>query len=85
MKGIVLSVAAGLLLSTPVLACPQFPKHPNMHAAAQDFCAAAEKIRAAQKANKDELGGHAEAALKHVEAAEKELAEAAAFANAKKK
>ncbi len=85
MKGIVLSVAAGLLLSTPVLACPQFPKHKNMHDAAQDFCAAAEKIKAAQKANKDELGGHAEAALKHLEQAMHELEEAAVFANAKKK
>lgn len=81
MKGFILGSVAALLLSSPVWACPEFPKHPNMHKAAQDLCAAHKAVNEAIEANKGELGGHAIQAQKLLNQAMGQLEEAAAFAN----
>jgi hypothetical protein len=84
MKRIVFASVAAFLLSSPVFAagkCPEFPKHANMHAAAQDLCAAAEKTFDAIKANKEQLGGHGEQAEKSIREAIMHLEQAAKYAN----
>jgi len=85
MKRVIISTISALLLSTPVWACPEFPRHPNMHKAAADLCAAHRAINEAIEANKAELGGHAVQAQKLLSEAMGQLEQAAAFANAKKK
>jgi len=85
MKAIVTGFAAALLLSSSVWACPEFPRHPNMHKAAADLCAAHQAINAAIEANKAELGGHAMEAQKLLNQAMGQLEQAAKFANEKKK
>ncbi len=56
-------------------------KHPNLAEAQHHILQAAEKIDEAQKANKDELGGHAEKAKQLLDQASRELKEAAEFAD----
>jgi hypothetical protein len=56
-------------------------KHPNLAAAQHGLREAWEKADAAQHENKDELGGHAQAAKEHIEAADRELKAAAEFAD----
>lgn len=59
-------------------------RHPNL-AAAQELCEQAwVRIDEAQKANKDQLGGHAEKAKHLLEEVNHELKEAAEFANHRK-
>jgi hypothetical protein len=54
-------------------------RHPNLAAAQHHIGEAMEKVREAQKANKDELGGHAERALELLSQADHELKEGAEF------
>jgi len=56
-------------------------KHPNLAEAQHHIVQAFEKIDEAQKANKDQLGGHAEKAKQLLDQASRELKEAAEFAN----
>jgi hypothetical protein len=56
-------------------------KHPNLAEAQHHILQAFEKIDEAQKANKDQLGGHAEKAKQLLDQASRELKEAAEFAN----
>lgn len=54
-------------------------RHPNLAAAQHHIGEAMEKVREAQKANKDELGGHAAKAIELLSQADHELKEAAEF------
>lgn len=54
-------------------------RHANLAAAQHHIGEAFEKIQEAQRANKDELGGHAERALELLSQANHELKEAAEF------
>ena len=54
-------------------------RHANLAAAQQHIGEAFAKIEEAQRANKDELGGHAEKALELLNQANHELKEAAEF------
>ena len=54
-------------------------RHANLAAAQHHIIEAYEKVQEAQKANKDELGGHAEKALELLSQADRELKEAAEF------
>ena len=56
-------------------------KHPNLAEAQHHILQAFEKIDEAQKANKDQLGSHAEKAKQLLDQASRELKEAAEFAN----
>ena len=56
-------------------------KHPNLAAAQHHMVEAFEKLEEAQKANKDELGGHAEKAKELLEQASREVKEAAEYAD----
>jgi hypothetical protein len=56
-------------------------RHPNLAEAQHHLIAAYAKTEEAQKENKDELGGHAQKAKELMEAADRELKEAAEFAN----
>jgi hypothetical protein len=59
-------------------------RHANL-AAAQELCVQAWlKVEEAQKANKDELGGHAQRALELLEQVNHELKQAAEFADHRK-
>jgi hypothetical protein len=80
-------VAGGALLLAGV-ALGQSPvvnigtKHGNLRAAQEYIVNAYGKIDEAQKDNKDQLGGHAEAAKQHLSEADAELRAAADYANA---
>lgn len=54
-------------------------RHANLAAAQHHIGEAVEKIEEAQRANKDELGGHAEKAIELLNQANHELKEAAEF------
>jgi hypothetical protein len=56
-------------------------KHPNLAEAQHHILEAFEKIDEAQRANKDQLGSHAEKAKQLLDQASRELKEAAEFAN----
>jgi F0F1-type ATP synthase membrane subunit b/b' len=56
-------------------------RHPNLAEAQHHILQAFEKIDEAQRANKDQLGGHAEKAKQLLDQASRELKEAAEFAN----
>jgi hypothetical protein len=56
-------------------------KHSNLAAAQKHLIEAWNATDAAQKANKDELGDHAEKAKEHMQAADAELKAAAEYAN----
>lgn len=56
-------------------------KHSNLAAAQEHVVQAYEKTVDAQKANKDELGGHAEKAIQLLDQANRELKAAAEFAD----
>jgi len=59
-------------------------KHDNLAAAQHFIQQAYDKAVEAQKANKDELGGHAEKAKDHLVAADQELKLAAEYADHRK-
>jgi hypothetical protein len=56
-------------------------KHPNLAEAQHHIQQAWAKVDEAQQANKEQLGGHGSKAKEHLEAADRELKEAAEFAN----
>jgi hypothetical protein len=56
-------------------------RHPNLAAAQHHIVEAIEKTDEAQRANKDELGGHAEKAKQLLGEASRELKEAAEYAD----
>lgn len=56
-------------------------RHPNLAEAQHHIQQAYDKADEAQKANKDELGGHAEKAKEHLVEADRELKMAAEFAD----
>jgi hypothetical protein len=56
-------------------------RHPNLAEAQHHILQAFEKIDEAQRANKDQLGGHAEKAKALLDQASRELKEAAEYAN----
>ena len=56
-------------------------RHPNLAEAQHHILQAFEKVEEAQRANKDQLGGHAEKAKQLLDQASRELKEAAEFAN----
>lgn len=56
-------------------------RHPNLAEAQHHILQAFEKIDEAQRANKDQLGGHAEKAKQLLDQASRELKEAAEYAN----
>ncbi|MGB7496822.1 MAG: hypothetical protein WBR26_24630 [Candidatus Acidiferrum sp.] len=87
-KNVLLGSALGLALFGAGMLCAQRPvenidpnHHPNLAAAQHHLQEAWASTDAAQKANKDELGGHAEAAKHHIEEADRELKAAAEYAN----
>lgn len=59
-------------------------KHPNLAEAQRFIQQAYDKAEEAQKANKEELGGHAEKAKQHLVEAEQELKLAAEYADHRK-
>ena len=59
-------------------------KHPNLAEAQHFIQQAYDKAVEAQKANKDELGDHAEKAKQHLIAADQELKQAAEYADHRK-
>ena len=56
-------------------------RHENLAAAQHHVVQAYDKVVEAQKANKDQLGGHAEKAIQLLEQANHELKEAAEYAD----
>ena len=56
-------------------------RHPNLAEAQQHIAQAYEKIEAAQQANQNQLGGHADRAKQLLEQASRELRAAARYAN----
>jgi len=56
-------------------------RHPNLAEAQHHIMQAFEKVEEAQKANHDQLGGHAEKAKQLLDQASRELKLAAEFAN----
>jgi F0F1-type ATP synthase membrane subunit b/b' len=87
-KSVYLAVALAVCLVLVGVAIAQRPetnvdpsKHPNIAEAQHHILQAFEKIEEAQKANKDQLGGHAEKAKQLLDQASRELKEAAEYAN----
>jgi len=58
-------------------------RHPHLAAAQQHVVEAWQQTETARTDNHEELGGHAEKALEHLQAADRELKEAAEYANAR--
>jgi hypothetical protein len=56
-------------------------KHPHLAASQHHIMAAWQEAETARTDNHEELGGHAEKALEHLVAADRELKEAAEYAN----
>lgn len=77
-------IGGGVLFAQRPTANINPQKHPNLAEAQRDLQAAWGKVDEAQHDNKDELGGHANAAKEHLEAADRELKAAADFADHRK-
>jgi hypothetical protein len=56
-------------------------RHPHLAASQHHIIAAYEEAKTARADNHDDLGGHDEKALEHLQAADRELKEAAQYAN----
>ena len=87
-KGVYLAVVLILCLAFIGVTLAQRPetnidpnKHPNLAEAQHYILQAFEKIDEAQRASKDQLGGHAEKAKQLLDQASRELKEAAELAN----
>jgi hypothetical protein len=87
-KNILLGSVLGAALFGAGMLCAQKPvenidphHHPELAGAQQHLIQAWQNAEAAQHAHKDELGGHAEAAKHHIEAADQELKAAAEYAD----
>jgi hypothetical protein len=89
-KAILSSVLGGALICGGIVLAqePKVDIDPNRHgnlADAQRFIVQAyQKVEAAQQANRDELGGHADKAKQLLFEANRELKEAAEYANHRK-
>ena len=81
--GVVLICGSVLFAQKPVTNIDP-SKHSNLAAAQHFIQQAYEKAEEAQKANKDELGGHAEKAKQHLVEADQELKQAAEYADHRK-
>jgi hypothetical protein len=81
--GAVLICGSVLFAQRPVTNI-DFNKHSNLAAAQHYIQQAYDKAEEAQKANKDELGGHAEKAKQHLMEADQELKLAAEYADHRK-
>jgi hypothetical protein len=57
-------------------------RHPHLAASQHHLAAAWQEAETARADNHDQLGGHAEKALEHMVAADRELKEAAEYSNA---
>ena len=57
-------------------------KHPHLASSQKHIAEAWQEAETARADNRNQLGGHAEKALEHLVAADRELKEAAEFANA---
>ena len=77
--GIAIALGAGLF-GCAAVAGPE-ANHPNLIAAREDIHHAMDHIKAAQTANKDDMGGHAANALNLLAQAEEEIRRAAEAAN----
>jgi len=87
-KNLVLSTALGGMLVCGGMVLAQAPtpnidphKHPNLAEAQHHIQQAYQKIEEAQQANRDQLGGHANKAKQLLVEADRELKEAAEYAN----
>jgi len=83
LRGGLLSVAllgAGVLVAQRPVENIDPNRHPNLAEAQKHIMQAYDKCDAAQQANKDQLGGHAENAKKHLVEADHELKLAAEYA-----
>jgi hypothetical protein len=78
-------VGFAIALSTGLFGCAAVAgpeaNHPNLIAAREDVHHAMEHIKAAQVANKEDMGGHAANALNLLQQAEEEIKRAAEAAN----
>ena len=72
---------AGVLVAQRPVENIDSHRHPNLAEAQHHLQQAWGKTDEAQRENKDELGGHAQRAKEHMEAADHELKEAAEFAD----
>lgn len=87
MKKLLISGTAGLALAAGALIYAQGPmvnignRHPNLRAAQQSIAESYRAIEQAQGANRGRLGGHAERAKSLLIQADRELREAATYAN----
>jgi hypothetical protein len=77
-------VGGGMLLAQGPVANIDPHRHPSLAEAQQHIQQAYAKTDEAQKANKEELGGHAEKAKEHLMEADRELKAAAEFADHRK-
>ncbi len=74
-------IGGGVLLAQRPVENIDPHRHSNLAAAQHDLQEAWGKTDEAQRENKDELGGHASKAKEHIEAADRELKEAAEYAD----
>lgn len=74
-------IAAGVLVAQKPVENIDPHRHSNLADAQRFVIQAYDKCDAAQQANKDQLGGHAENAKKHLVAADQELKLAADYAD----
>jgi hypothetical protein len=77
----VLLVLAGVAVAQRPVEDIDAHKHPHLAAAQHHIGAAWQEAETARTDNREQLGGHAEKALEHLQAADHELKEAAEFAN----
>jgi hypothetical protein len=87
-RNVLLGSVLGAALFGAGMLCAQRPvenidphHHPNLAEAQQHLMQSWGKIDEAQHDNKDQLGGHAEAAKHHIEEADHELKAAAEYAD----
>lgn len=87
-RNVLLGSVLGAALFGAGMLCAQRPvtnidphRHPNLAEAQQHLMQAWGKTDEAQRDNRDQLGGHAEAAKHHIEEADRELKAAAEWAD----
>ena len=78
----VLLVLAGVAVAQRPVEDIDARKHPHLAAAQHHIGAAWQEAETARTDNHEDLGGHAEKAIEHLQAADRELKEAAEYANA---
>jgi hypothetical protein len=77
----VLLVLAGVAVAQRPVDDIDAHRHPHLAAAQHHIGAAWQEAETARTDHHDDLGGHAEKAIEHLQAADRELKEAAEFAN----